>query len=208
MNVKYSVVIPIKNEEENIIPLIEELEPIMMALKDPWELITVDDGSTDSSLKILQQLKQDKRYLRILSFTNNFGQSSAFDAGFKIAQGQFIITLDGDRQNDPHDIPRMLEAIDDADLICGWRKDRKDPLLKKIISKFANCIRSRFCQDGMHDTGCSLKIFKTEALKKIKLYHGMHRFLPALLKIEGLKVEQLAVNHRERTGGHSKYHFF
>ena len=205
---KYSVVIPLKNEESNIQDLIDELEPVMNALHSPWELICVDDGSTDQTLPILKTLAQKKKYLRVLAFSKNYGQSSAFDAGFKAAKGEFVITLDGDRQNDPADIPKFVQAIENSDLVCGHRVNRRDPLSKKLISSMANYVRSRVCQDGMHDTGCSLKIYRTACLKNLKLYHGMHRFLPALFKIEGFRIMEVPVNHRERTKGTSKYNFF
>lgn len=208
MHPKYSVIIPIKNEEENIKELISEIEPVMDGLSQPWELICVDDGSTDQSLSILQNLCKNKPYIRILSFTRNYGQSAAFDAGFKAARGDFIITLDGDRQNDPADIPKLTATIADCDLVVGWRKNRKDKFQKKIISQISNAVRSRLCQDGIHDTGCSLKVYRNQALQQIKMYQGMHRFLPALFKIEGLRVKEIPVNHRERKKGVTKYHFF
>jgi len=208
MSIKYSVVVPLKNEEENIVELINEIEPPMQALNQKWELICIDDGSTDSTLTILKELSKEKSYLRTLIFTKNFGQSSAFDAGFKAARGEFVITLDGDRQNDPADIPKLVAAIENADLVCGHRVNRKDPISKKITSRIANAIRSRLCQDNVHDTGCSLKIYRKACLEKIKMYHGMHRFLPALFSIEGLRVKEVAVNHRERTKGTTKYNFF
>jgi len=205
---KFSVVIPIKNEEDNIKDLVQELEPVMERLRQKWELICIDDGSTDRSLLILQDLCKQKPYMRILSFTRNFGQSAAFAAGFKAACGELIITLDGDRQNDPADIPKLTAAIADCDLVVGWRVNRKDTLQKKAISRLSNWIRSRLCRDGIHDTGCSLKIYRKEALSSIKMYRGMHRFLPALFKIEGLRVKEIPVNHRERSKGATKYHFF
>ncbi len=208
MTMKYSVIIPLKNEESNIVDLINELEPIMQGLKEPWELICVDDGSTDSTLSILTDQLKNKPYLRIIIFKKNYGQSSAFDAGFKAAQGEFVITLDGDRQNDPADIPSLIEAIGDCDLVCGHRWNRKDPLSKKITSRIANPIRSWICQDGVHDTGCSLKVYRTSSLRRIKMYNGMHRFLPALFKIEGFRIKEVPVNHRERLKGTSKYNFF
>lgn len=208
MTIRYSVVIPIKNEEENITHLIEEVEPVMMKLGHPWELICVDDGSTDQSLSLLEGLCKNKPYLRVLSFQQNYGQSSAFAAGFEAAKGEFVITLDGDGQNDPQDIPKLTAMIQECDLVVGWRIDRKDPLSKKVISKISNRIRSKLCQDGVHDTGCSLKIYRASALKKIKMYKGMHRFLPALFLIEEFKVKEIPVRHRERTKGKTKYHFF
>lgn len=208
MTIQYSVIIPLKNEADNIIDLIEELEPVMMALKKTWELICIDDGSTDETLSILKNLLKQKNYLRVLVFQKNYGQSSAFDAGFKAAKGEYVITLDGDRQNDPADIPKLLGCIKNYDLVCGIRVKRKDPFSKKITSFFANRIRRRICDDGVTDTGCSLKVYRASALRKIKMYHGMHRFLPALFKIEGLRIHEVPVNHRERTKGVTKYSFF
>lgn len=208
MSMTYSVVIPLKNEEDNITDLVNELEPVMNNIGAPWELICIDDGSTDQTLPILKQLAKQKSYLRILAFTRNFGQSSAFDAGFKNSRGNFIITLDGDRQNDPADIPKLAKAIKDCDLVCGQRQKRQDPWSKKIISYFANQIRSRVCYDGVSDTGCSLKIYRKECLKEIKMHQGMHRFLPALFNIEGYRIREVPVNHRERTKGTTKYNFF
>lgn len=205
---EYSVVVPLKNEEENIIELIEEIEPVMEGLNQPWELICVDDGSTDGTLQKLEELKSSKPYLRILAFDRNYGQTSGFDAGFKAAKGKFIITLDGDRQNDPRDIPKLISLAPGYDLVAGWRSERKDPISKKITSKLANYVRSRFCEDGIHDTGCSLKLYRKSCLDQIKLFHGMHRFLPALFKIEGFKIIEVPVNHRERVKGVTKYNFF
>lgn len=204
----YSVIIPLKNEEANIADLIEELEPVMNNLQCPWELICIDDGSSDQTLSLLEDFAKNKPYLRVISFSNNFGQSSAFAAGFAKARGEFIITLDGDRQNDPKDIPQLINALGHADLVCGWRMNRRDPLQKKLISKVSNWIRSRLCQDHMHDTGCSLKLYRKKALDKIKLYYGMHRFLPALFLIEGFSVKEVPVSHRKREKGKTKYHFF
>lgn len=208
MTIQYSVVIPLKNEEENIIDLIEELEPIMLSLNKPWELICIDDGSTDRTVAILDDLLKQKSFLRLLVFKKNYGQSSAFDAGFKAAKGEYVITLDGDRQNDPADIPKLLQAIQNCDLACGARVNRKDPWSKKITSWVANLVRRNICDDGVSDTGCSLKVYRSSALRKIKMYNGMHRFLPALFKIEGLRVTEVPVNHRERTRGKTKYNFF
>lgn len=208
MTLDYSIVIPIKNEEDNIKDLIEEIEPVMKQIGRPWELICIDDGSTDKSLAILQSLCAFKPFLRVLTFTRNYGQSSAFSAGFEASKGEFVITLDGDRQNDPQDIPRLISAISDSDLVVGWRVHRRDTWKKRWISKLSNAVRSRVCKDGMHDTGCSLKIYRRSALQKIKMYKGMHRFLPALFLIEGFRIKEIPVKHRERTKGKTKYHFF
>jgi len=208
MSVKYSVVIPLKNEEDNIVDLVNEVEPIMRALKEPWELICIDDGSTDNTLGALTKLAESRSYLRIITFDRNYGQSCAFDAGFKKARGEWVITLDGDRQNDPADIPKMLALAEQNDLVCGHRVNRRDPWHKKITSLSANFVRSRLCQDQIHDTGCSLKVYRTECLRHIKMFKGMHRFLPALFKIEGFRIAEVAVNHRERIKGQTKYTFF
>lgn len=202
----FSVVIPLKDEEANVNELIFQTEAVMNNLGVPFEIICVDDGSKDSTLLKLEHLKKDRSYLRVLVFERNFGQSSAFDAGFKAARGEAVITMDGDLQNDPQDIPKLIAVYHQGyDLVSGWRKDRKDPFSKKIISKLANFVRSRFLEDGINDTGCSLKIYKTASLQKIKMFNGMHRFLPALFKIEGFKVVQVPVRHRERKAGKTKY---
>lgn len=208
INPVYSIVIPLKNEANNIISLIDELESVMHNLKNPWELVCIDDGSEDKTRQILTDLAIEKSYLRTIFFKKNYGQSSAFDAGFKAAKGSFVITLDGDGQNDPKDIPRLIELIFDCDLVCGIRLKRKDSLTKRLISKLANFVRSRLCDDGIEDTGCSLKIYRKSCLERIKMYDGMHRFLPALFKIEGFRIKQIPVNHRERLKGKSNYNFF
>lgn len=208
MGIAYSVVVPLKNEAGNIADLIAELEPVMHALGKPWELITIDDGSTDGTLQILQELAPVKPFLRILTFDKNYGQSSAFDAGFRAARGEWVITLDGDRQNDPVDIPTLIKYTSHYDLICGRRMRRQDPWHKKISSKLANAVRGWLCEDQVHDTGCSLKVYRRSCLDKIKMFHGMHRFLPALFHIEGFRIVEVPVNHRERTKGVTKYTLF
>lgn len=208
MTILYSVVIPLKNEEENIVDLVQELEPVMTGIGQPWELICIDDGSTDRTKSILAKLAEEKAYLKPIFFKKNYGQSSAFDAGFQAAKGAYVITLDGDRQNDPTDIPKLATLIADSDLVCGIRIKRQDSINKRIISKLANTVRRWICEDGVQDTGCSLKVYRRECLQKIKMYHGMHRFLPALFRIEGFRVKETPVNHRERTKGKSNYNFF
>lgn len=207
MGPKYSIVIPLKNEEGNVKELISEIEIVMNRLHTPWELICIDDGSTDGTLALLKDLTIQKPFLRVVVFDGNFGQSSGFDAGFKAANGEFTITMDGDRQNDPEDIPKMIEAMGNCDLICGHRVNRKDTVIKRVTSWLANFCRSRLCKDGVHDSGCSLKIYKTSSLRQIKMYQGMHRFLPALFVAEGFRVKEIAVNHRPRVSGKTKYNF-
>lgn len=205
--IAYSVVVPFKNEEENVLELVNELEPIMARIGAPWELICVDDGSTDGTRVLLEKLARQKKFMHVIAFSQNYGQSSAFDAGFKAARGEFVITMDGDRQNDPADIPKMAGFAPEYDLVCGRRIKRRDPFMKRIISFWANYVRSRVCQDGVQDTGCSLKIYRTSCLRQIKMYQGMHRFLPALFSIEGFRVKEVPVNHRERIKGKTKYNF-
>ena len=207
MSCKYSVIIPLKNEEENIADLINEVEPIMNSFNAAWEMICIDDGSTDNTLKILKSMTEKKRFLKAIVFDKNYGQSSAFDAGFKMARGEFIISMDGDRQNDPADIPKLVEQAENYDLVCGIRQKRKDTMVKNFTSKVANSIRSSVCKDGVSDTGCSLKIYRSKSLQNIKMFDGMHRFLPALFLLEGYKICQIPVNHRRREKGKTKYSF-
>lgn len=207
MSIKYSVVIPLKDEEENIEILVNELAPVMKQLNSPWELLCIDDGSTDGTVKKLQDLQIQHKELKVLAFDKNYGQSSAFDAGFRNAQGEFVITMDGDLQNDPKDIPALVKHVDDYDLICGYRHNRKDPFTKKITSFFANKVRGKLCADHMKDTGCSLKVYRKDCFEKIKLFDGMHRFLPALFKNEQFRVTEVPVNHRPRQHGKTKYNF-
>ena len=206
---QYSVVIPIYNEQDNIEPLISELEAVMSAYKDTWELIFVDDGSPDSSGLILKRLCSEKPFLRTLRFKNNAGQTAALQAGFKAAKGEYVITLDGDGQNDPKDIPHLIAIAKlGYDLVAGKRRHRQDSQTKRVISKFANFIRQKILADGISDTGCSLKVYRKSALDKIPLYKGMHRFLPALFLIEGFSVKEVEVEHRPRIAGKSKYTIF
>lgn len=204
---KYSVVVPIKDEEENIVPLYQEIDTVMNLIGEPWELIFIDDGSTDKSREAIEQLQIKNPKIRLLIFDRNYGQSSAFEAGFKAAQGEFIITLDGDRQNDPADIPNLITALNGADLVCGKRIGRKDPWSKRITSRVANYVRGMLCDDGVSDTGCSLKLYRKKCIDKIKMYNGLHRFLPALFRIEGFRVVEVPVKHRHRTRGKTKYSF-
>ncbi len=200
-----SVIIPLKNEATNIGPLLNELIPVMNALHAPWEVICVDDGSTDQTLAVLKEMRQQVPQLHICAFTRHYGQSSALDAGFQAAKGTVIVTLDGDGQNDPGDIPKLLNALHDCDLVCGYRVGRHDAWTKRYVSRIANAIRGWVCGDGVQDTGCSLKAYRKASLLKLKLYEGMHRFLPALFCIEGFRVKEIPVSHRKRLRGKSKY---
>lgn len=202
---KISYVIPVYNEEENIELLFNELKPVADGLKKNYEIIFIDDASTDESLKIIKSLSKRSKNVKFLSFEKNCGQSAALSAGFSHATGDVIITMDGDMQNDPLDIPHMLGYYGDYDMVNGWRHNRKDTFSKKIGSKIGNSVRNFFTGDNIKDTGCSLKIMRALLLKKIKLFYGLHRFLPALMILEGASVIEVKVNHRERKHGTSNY---
>jgi len=206
---QYSVVIPAYNEAENIVPLLFEIKEVMESLGKEWEVLVIDDASTDSTWQVLEQTKEKLPQLRALRHANRSGQSSAFETGFQHVKGALTITLDGDGQNDPHDIPKLLEkVVPGVGCVCGIRMKRQDTWRKNSISKLANGTRRFFLRDNISDTGCSLKVFKTEALKTVKMYKGLHRFLPALVIIEGYKVDEVPVSHRGRLHGSSKYSIF
>lgn len=202
---RLSVVIPVFNEGGNVRPLVEELAPVLERLAVPFEIIFVDDGSTDNTGEILREIAREGTSVRVVSLSRNCGQTAAFDAGFKAARGDIVVTMDGDLQNDPNDIPKLLEKIGRFDLVCGWRWNRKDRFLKRISSRIANRVRRKTCGDRFRDIGCSLKAYRKECLDKIKLYDGLHRFFPILFEMEGFKVEEVKVSHRPRRRGKSKY---
>jgi glycosyltransferase involved in cell wall biosynthesis len=204
-----SIIIPVYNEEENIVPLATEIETVMASLPYSWQLLFVDDGSTDGTSESILKLVAQKKYIRYLRFRKNSGQSAALDAGFRTASGTWVITLDGDGQNNPADIPQLIAAaLEGYDLVAGRRRRRCDSQFKKIISRSANFIRRNVLDDHISDTGCSLKIYRHTALEHIRLYRGMHRFLPALFQIEGFRVKEIDVDHRPRHAGETKYNFF
>jgi glycosyltransferase involved in cell wall biosynthesis len=202
-----SVVIPIRNESPNIRALYEEFTAVLDAWGRPFELIVVDDGSTDDSFAILAELQARDPRLRVIRFRRNFGQTAAFSAGFRYARGRLIATADGDLQNDPRDLPRMVEQIESGhDIVCGWRKDRKDTFLtRRVPSMMANKLISWATGVALHDYGCSLKVFRAEIVKPLKLYGEMHRFLPAIASELGVTITETVVNHRARQHGVSKY---
>jgi len=200
-----SIVIPVFNEQENLPPLTAELVSVLESVKKQYEIIFVDDGSTDNSQKTLQSIKKKYTNIRVFHFRKNCGQTAAFDAGFKAAAGDIIITMDGDLQNDPRDIPGMLKQCDTYDLVCGCRAVRHDTLVRRLSSRIANRFRNAFTHDGITDIGCSLKLFKRNYVKKLKLYEGMHRFFPVLIQMEGGRILEVEVNHRPRKFGRAKY---
>lgn len=200
-----SIVAPVYNERENLEPFVRELQQFFSGNALVHEIILVDDGSTDGSAEKIAQLARDNEAVRGVYFKRNRGQSAAFDAGFKAARGRSIVTMDADQQNDPADIPALLEALGEYDAAVGYRLRRQDSWVRRLSSRIANGVRNWLSGDDIIDTGCSLKAFRRESLEGIKLYSGMHRFLPTLLRIEGRNVLQLPVNHRPRLRGKSKY---
>lgn len=202
-----SVVIPAYNEEENIPILYEKLKRVLENLGEDYEIIFVDDGSTDRTYEVLKEIAQRDKKVKVIRFRRNFGQTAALYAGFEHAKGDVIITMDADLQNDPEDIPRLLEKMKEGyDIVSGWRKERKDPFLsRKLPSMIANWIISKVTGVYLHDYGCTLKAYKAEVAKSFRLYGDMHRFLPALAKRFGAKITELPVKHHPRLYGKSKY---
>ena len=200
-----SIVIPVYNEQENLKPLLEGITPVMDKLGKAYEIIFIDDASTDKSLQILKDLAVKNPALRLIKFAKNSGQSAGFDVGFKLAKGEAVVTIDADLQYDPQDILRLLEKLNDCDVVCGWRRQRQDPWLKLASTKIANAVRNKLSGENIKDTGCSLKAFKKTFLLNLKMHKGMHRFLPTLLKMQGAHVVEIEVKHFPRKSGRSKY---
>jgi glycosyltransferase involved in cell wall biosynthesis len=202
-----SVVIPIRNEASSLPELVGELTDTLTRWGRDYEIIVVDDGSSDESFDILGRLQAADPRLRVIRFRRNYGQTAAFAAGFDHARGRYIVTMDGDLQNDPADIPAMVAATErGSDIVCGWRKERQDPFFsRRVPSTFANALISFVTGIHLHDYGCSLKVFRAEIVKPMKLYGEMHRFLPAIASEQTSSISEMAVNHRPRKYGRSKY---
>ena len=201
-----SVVVPLYNEEPNVAPLFDEIGRALGHAGVSYELILVDDGSTDQTFDRLTAVQANDSRVRVIRFTRNFGQTAAFAAGFAHARGRFIATLDGDLQNDPADIPRLLAHTTNFDVVCGWRKDRKDDFLTRYVpSVAANWLIGIVSGVRVHDIGCSLKVGRAEFLKPLKLRPGTHRYLPVLASQLGARITEVVVNHRPRRFGRSKY---
>lgn len=203
--VSISIVVPVYNEEGNVQELHKEICDVMNREHYRYEIIFIDDGSQDKTVEICKNLYP----LKLIQMRRNFGQTAAMDAGIKAAQYDYIVTMDGDRQNDPADIPHMLEYLleNNLDVVSGWRKNRKDTLMKRFTSRGANFLRYVIVHDGIHDSGCSLKVYRRECFDGVNLYGEQHRFIPALLKIKGFTVGEVVVNHRARTAGKTKYNW-
>jgi dolichol-phosphate mannosyltransferase len=197
---EFSLVIPLYNEEDNVAILQKEIREALDGQN--YELILVDDGSTDATAERVEKSPE----VRLLKFSKNGGQSAAMIAGMRAARAPKIVLLDGDLQNDPADIPKLLKELEgDADLVCGYRAKRKDTTVKRITSRVANFVRSRFVGDGIRDTGCTLKAMRAECVEALVPFKGVHRFIPALIKNAGFKIVEVPVNHRHRRFGTSKY---
>ncbi len=200
-----SVIIPLYNEEENLRPLHSGLHSVLESLPGPYEIIFIDDGSTDSSLQVIKELSRDYPAVRFISFKENKGQSSALYAGFRSSGGEWIITLDADLQNPPEEIPRLWECRHDADFVTGVRKKRRDTLLRKISSRIAKHFRSVILGDITQDTGCSLRMFKKEVVESLPYFRNFHRFFTFMAREAGFSIREVPLSHNERRFGASKY---
>ncbi|RMG61573.1 MAG: glycosyltransferase [Deltaproteobacteria bacterium] len=206
-NLDYSVVVPVYNEEENLRPLTEAIVRVMERLGGSYEIVYVDDGSTDGSVSVIRDLQKTYPVIRLIRLRKNFGQAAALSAGFDHSRGRVVISLDADLQNDPEDIPAMVEKLEEGfDVVCGWRKERKDRTLsRKVPSLIANWLIRRLTKVTVHDYGCTLKVFKREVVEHLPLYGGLHRFIPALAVDFGARVTEMVVKHHPRKFGKSKY---
>jgi dolichol-phosphate mannosyltransferase len=203
--IEISVVVPVYNEEGNLPVLIPALVEVLKNLGRSYEMIFVDDGSSDESRRILKKMASEHASLRILRFKENRGLSTALVAGMREARGEIIITLDSDLQNDPADIPRLLECLDRYDMATGWRQKREDKWLKKISSKIGNAVRNWVSGENIQDSACTLRAFKKECIQEIPVFNGMHRFLSTLVKMRGFGIIEVPVAHHPRRFGKSKY---
>jgi len=203
--IELSLVIPAYNEEQSIEACVREADKVLSRLGMPYEILVVDDGSTDGTFDRLRMLKKSILALRAVGFKEHRGQTTAMAAGFERARGDVAVTMDADMQNDPADIPRLLEKMNEWDVVCGVRERRRDNFVKKASSAVANSVRNSLTHESVRDVGCTLRAYRAGYLRRIKLFEGMHRFLPTLLKLEGARVVEVPVSHRARTRGASKY---
>jgi glycosyltransferase involved in cell wall biosynthesis len=204
-SIDISIVVPVYNERDSLAPLLAEVSEAMRPLGRSYEVVFVDDGSTDGSHRVLRELRRRDGRVRTVTFARNAGQTAAMEAGFRRARGALVVTIDADLQNDPADIPALLAQIGDWDAVVGVRIERRDTLVRRVSSRVANYVRNRLSDESISDTGCSLKAYRKDALDRLVLYDGMHRFLPTLLKMEGFRVREVPVSHRPRRHGRSKY---
>jgi glycosyltransferase involved in cell wall biosynthesis len=202
-----SVVIPVYNEEESLPPLWDELRGVLVSLGRTFEVVFVDDGSRDRSAEVIRSFREADGRVRLVRLKANAGETAATDAGFKAARGRLVVTMDADLQNDPHDIPGLLAHLDHADAVTGWRVNRQagDSLVRRISARVANRVRNVLSEETIQDSGCTFRAFRRECLRGLALYRGFHRFIPTLLRMRGYRVIEVAVNHRPRRFGRSKY---
>lgn len=201
-----SVLVPLLNEEKNIPELYERLKKVLLSFNN-YEIVFIDDGSIDATFRILHELSEKDTTIKIISFRRNFGQTAALSAGFDEACGDVIITIDGDLQNEPEDIPRLLEKMNEGyDIVCGWRAERNDPFIsKKVPSRISNWLAFKLTGINIHDNGCTLKAFKSDVIKNIRLYGELHRYIPAVASWMGISITEIPVKHHSRIYGKSKY---
>ena len=204
-DVEISVVVPVYNEEANLPILVPKLVEVFDRLGSLYEMIFVDDGSSDGSRRLLKEMASQVPSLRWVGLKQNRGLSTALLAGMREAQGRIIVTLDSDLQNDPEDIPRLLNHLDRYDMATGWRQKREDPWLKRIASRIANSVRNRLSGERINDSACTLRVFKRECLQDIPIFNGMHRFMSTLVKMRGYRIVEVPVTHHPRKYGESKY---
>lgn len=201
-----TLIIPVYNEQENLPYLMDQISNALLAQPRSWKVLFIDDGSSDDGLAILKSMAEKNTAINYIAFENNCGQSAALAAGFAYANSEILVTIDSDLQNDPTDIPAMLDLYDQGyDMVIGWRIKRNDKLIKRLASRFANALRNFISNEAIHDTGCSLKVLRASMAKKLPMFTGMHRFLPTLMKLQGASVLEVPVKHHLRAHGQSKY---
>jgi len=204
-----SIIIPVKDEAENVLALAAEIETAMTELAQPWECLWIDDGSTDGTARLLTELAaRPESPHRLLRHTRCFGQSAAMATGFRLSRGKVLVTLDGDGQNDPASIPGLVRTLqtEGADVVNGWRQKRQDNLIRKLSSRIANGFRNRLTHEQVRDVGCALRAMRRECVAQVPVFRGMHRFLPTLIRMAGhTRILEMPVNHRPRTRGQTKY---
>lgn len=205
-NVYLSILIPLFNEEESLVELHAEITSVMKTVKRPYEILFIDDGSTDHSFKVLEDLHRIDRHVRAIRFRRNFGKSAALAVGFKEARGEFVVTMDADLQDDPREIPNLVAALQpDVDLVSGWKQKRHDPISKTIPSRFFNFVTAKMTGIPIHDFNCGLKAYRREVTKEVQIYGELHRYIPVLAHWAGYRVGEIVVQHHPRKYGHTKF---
>jgi len=204
--IKLSIILPVYNEEENVLVIYEELKSVLDKINKNYEIIFIDDGSTDKTFEVLEKLHKKNPKVKIIKFRKNFGQSAALQAGFDNCRGEIVVSMDSDLQNNPRDIPKLIEKLDEGcDCVCGWRHKREDSFSKKVLSKIASLMRRPLIGTDLHDFGCTFRVYKKDCVKELELYGEMHRYIPPMLRWKGFRVSEMEVNHRKRLHGKTKY---